>query len=73
MARKRPPSPIGSPIADRRKEFARITRQSPRDPEAERMFVEGKLAMLRTDPRLSEAEKQRAAQDLERTIKRKKR
>jgi len=36
----------------------------PRDAEAERAFIEGKIEMIRTDPNLTEAEKERAISQL---------
>jgi len=64
-----PPPPDGGPIADRRAEFERISRQSPRDPEAERAFIESKMEMVRTDPSLTPAQKERALEELERTLR----
>ena len=65
MGSKRPPAPGGGKIADRRAEFERLSRQSPRDEEAERAFIEGKMEMVRTDPNLiegGEAARARGAQ-----------
>jgi hypothetical protein len=47
-------------VVDRRAEFARLSRLTPRNHEAERAFIEGKLEMIRNDPRLSDEEKARA-------------
>ena len=63
-----PPRPHGGDIADRRAEFARRSRESGRDPEAERAFVQGKLDMVRSDPKLTEEEKQRALDELRRKL-----
>ena len=52
------------PVADLRAEFERLSRQVPRDPEAERAFVESKIEMIRGDPHLSKAEKERAIEAL---------
>ena len=52
------------PVADRRAEFERLSRQVPRDPEAERAFIESKIEMIRKDPRLSETEKEHAIEQL---------
>jgi len=52
-----------------REEFARISAGVGRDPEAERAFVEGKIEMIRSDPRLSEAEKLAAIAELEEKLK----
>jgi len=57
-----------APVADMRAEFERLSRQVPRDPEAERAFIEGKIAMIRTHPNLSEAEKKRAIEELRRGV-----
>ena len=58
----------GKPIvvADRRAEFERRSRRTPRDPEAERAFLEGKIDLIRSDPRLSEGEKEREIAKLRR-------
>ena len=69
MGSKRPPSPGGGKIADRRAEFERLSRQSPRDEEAERAFIEGKMEMVRTDPNLTKEEKQRALEELKRKLR----
>jgi hypothetical protein len=69
MGSKRPPAPGGGKIADRRAEFERLSRQSPRDEEAERAFIEGKMEMVRTDPNLSKEEKQRALEELKRKMR----
>jgi hypothetical protein len=52
------------PVADVRAEFERISRQAQRDPQAERAFIEGKIEMIRNDPNLSQAEKERAIEEL---------
>lgn len=52
------------PVADMRAEFERLSHQVPRDPAAERAFIESKIEMIRNDPRLSEAEKERAIEQL---------
>lgn len=56
----------GAPIVDMRKEFERLTAGTPRDPAAERAFIEGKIEIIRNDPNMSEAEKVAAIHDLER-------
>jgi len=68
MASKRPPSPRGGRITDRRATFERLSRRSPRNEEAERAFIEGKMNMVRTDPNLTDEEKQRALEELERLL-----
>jgi hypothetical protein len=69
MSRKRPPPPHGGKIVDRRAEFERISRRSPRDLQAERAFIESKKRLVRTDPNLSDEEKQRALADLEQKLR----
>jgi hypothetical protein len=65
---KRPPAPDGGQIADRRKFFERLSRESGRDEAAERAFIEGKMEMVRTDPSLTDEEKQRALEELRRML-----
>jgi hypothetical protein len=60
--------PHGGAIRDRRAEFARLTRQSGRDQEAERAFIESKMRLVRTDPHLSEREKKRILKELEQKL-----
>ena len=59
-------SKTGQPVrvADMCAEFERLSRQVPRDPEAERAFIESKIEMIRKDPHLSDAEKERAISNL---------
>ena len=59
-----PPPPDGGHIADRRKAFERATRKAGRDEEAERAFIEGKMALVRSHPTLSEEEKEKALAEL---------
>jgi hypothetical protein len=54
---------------DVREEFARITEQVGRDAEAERAFVENKVEMIRSHPRMSEAEKEAAIAELQEALK----
>jgi len=60
----------GNPVsvADRRAEFERLSRQAPRDPGAERAFIESKIEMIRKDSNLTEAEKERAIEELRRGL-----
>jgi hypothetical protein len=53
-------------VVDRRAKFARLSRLTPGNPEAERAFIEGKLEMIGNDPRLSDEEKARAIARLKR-------
>lgn len=63
-----PPLPHGGNVADRRAEFARRSRESGRDREAERAFIQSKLDMVRSDPNLTEEEKRRALDELHRKL-----
>jgi hypothetical protein len=60
----------GKPVeyADLREEFERLSKQVPRNLEAERAFLLSKIELLRTDPHLNEDEKKRAITDLERAL-----
>jgi hypothetical protein len=53
------------PTRDMREEIARRSASQRGDPAAERAFVESKIEMIRTHPRLSDAEKQAAIAELE--------
>jgi hypothetical protein len=54
----RPESSRGNqPIQDVREQFARKTTQTEEELQTSRAFVEGKIEMVRSDPRLTEAEK----------------
>jgi hypothetical protein len=65
---KKPPPPRDGPIADRRAEFERLTRESGRDEKAERAFIESKMRMVRSDPNLTEEEKRVLLEELERKL-----
>jgi hypothetical protein len=52
-------------IADMRDAFERKTPQTAEDRARARAFIEGKIAMLRSDPHMTEAEKAAAIADLE--------
>ena len=54
-----------SRIEDAREKFARKTPQSIGDKERARAFIDGKIDMIRRDPRMTEAEKAKAIADLE--------
>ena len=56
----------GKPLQgeDKTAEFERVSRQAPRDPEAERAFIQAKVELIRTDPRLSDEEKAKAIAEL---------
>lgn len=64
------PRPDGSaPIADMREKFARESGRTPRDPEAERAFLQNKIDMIRTHPAMSPAEKEEAVAPLLRELR----
>jgi hypothetical protein len=67
---KEPPPPPGGKIADRRAKFRRLTRQSGRDVEGERAFIESKMQMVRNDPNLTEEEKRALLEELSRKLPR---
>jgi hypothetical protein len=56
------------PSVDMCGEFERLSRQVPRDPEAERAFIESKIEMIRSDPNLSQGEKERVIEELRRGL-----
>ena len=51
-------------VEDKRAEFERISRQQPRDEDAERAFIESKIEIIRTDPNLTDEEKERAIKEI---------
>ncbi len=57
------------PIADMREKFARESERVPRDPEAERAFLQNKVDVIRTHPTLSAAEKEEAIAPLLRRLR----
>ena len=62
-----PPSPDGAgsaPAGDMRAQFEALSRQTPRDLPAERAFLDHKIELIRSDPRLSEAQKEQAIAEL---------
>ena len=66
-----PPSPPGTgdePFDDAREKFARLTRQTPRDREAERVFVRKRIELMRSLPGLTDDERAAAIADLERLL-----
>ena len=54
---------------DRREEFERLSRQTPRDPDAEGAFLENKIDLIRSDPTLTDDEKTRAISEVRRRQK----
>ena len=59
------PSKPQAPIADERARFARKTPQSAEDDARTRAFVDGKIEMIRRDPKMTDAEKAAAINELE--------
>lgn len=55
----------GAPIVDMREKFARKTPPSREDAERTRAFIDGKIEMIRRDPNMPQADKDRAIQELE--------
>jgi len=53
-----------APIADMREQFSRKTPQTPQDEALARAFIDGKIDMIRRDPKMTEAEKAAAIEDL---------
>ena len=51
-------------VKDMRAEFERISRQQPRDEDAERAFIESKIELIRTAPNLTDEEKERAIREI---------
>ena len=66
--KQRPPPPHGHEIADRRANFARQSRKSGRDVDAERAFIEHKMELVKSDPQLTESEKREALEELTRKL-----
>lgn len=54
---------------DKREEFARATGGTPRDPAAERAFLQNKIDVVRTHPTLTGAQKQQAIAELRRELR----
>lgn len=52
-------------IADMRAEFDRLSQQTPRDPKAERAFIESKIEMVRCDRHLTPKQKEDAIAELQ--------
>jgi hypothetical protein len=61
---EQPDKPFSAPIADVRDKFARKTPQTDEDRAQTRAFIDGKIEMIRRDPRMSPAEKAAAIADL---------
>lgn len=54
-----------APIADMRERFQRKSTPSPDDEARARVFIDGKIEMIRNDPQMTEADKAAAIADLE--------
>jgi hypothetical protein len=54
-----------APIVDMRQQFERKTPPTAEDRARARAFIEGKIKMIRSDPRMSDAEKAAAIAELE--------
>jgi hypothetical protein len=68
MTDSTPPSPVEGGISDQRARFERLSRQSERDEEAERSFVEHKIEIARSDPNLTEEQRRAAVEELTRQL-----
>jgi hypothetical protein len=63
-----PPLPMEGRIADRRGEFSKLTRAARTEPGDVRAFVASKLALLRSHPEISQAEREEAEATLARAF-----
>ena len=74
MAQKDPPFPPSREGAekpstgDERAEFERLSRTNPRPVEAERVFLQNRIALIENDLQLSDAEKQQAMAAIRRRL-----
>jgi hypothetical protein len=59
-----PATGLPVPIADLRAEFERLSRQTTRDRDAERAFIESKIDLIRGDHQLTDMEKESAIREL---------
>ena len=55
---------------DRRKHFEELTRRHPADPDAARVFLEARIEMIRSDPRMTPEAKERAIAELRERLSR---
>jgi hypothetical protein len=55
---------------DRRKHFEELTRRHPVDESAARGFLEARIEMIRSDPRMTPEEKERAIAELRERLSR---
>lgn len=65
------PFPFGhdsTSTGDMRAHFEALSKQTPRDAAAEQAFIHGKIELVRGDPTLSEAEKERAIAELRKQL-----
>jgi hypothetical protein len=61
---EQPKQATDAPIMDMREKFARKTPQNAEDEARTRAFIEGKIAMIRSDPAMTDAEKDAAIAQL---------
>jgi len=61
---EQPKQKTDAPIMDMREKFARKTPQSADDEARTREFIEGKVGMIRSDPAMTDAEKDAAIAEL---------
>lgn len=61
---EQPKKPAEAPVMDMREQFARKTPQNANDEARTRAFIEGKIAMIRSDPAMTDAEKDAAIAEL---------
>ena len=59
--------PVG--FVDRRAEFERLAQTSPRDADAERVWLESKIDLVRRDPHMTEVAKQQLIARFRRLIR----
>jgi hypothetical protein len=61
---EQPKQATDAPIMDMREKFARKTPQNAEDEARTRAFIDGKIAMIRSDPTMTDAEKDAAIAEL---------
>ena len=64
-----PPQTSHVSIGDARQQFERLTRETPRDAEAERAFVRKRIELIRSLPGLSQEERDAAIAELEQSLR----
>jgi hypothetical protein len=68
MTDSTPPPPVEGGISDQRARFEQLSHRSERDEEAERTFIEHKIEIARSDPNLTEKQRQAAIEELTRQL-----